>query len=243
MIAFSDRRHLAPLRQMRRHRRVAWGMALAAGLAVAAVTRPILGLIAWALYPLFERLQWWIAVRAWRARVSKASLPFLTALRALLEAGFSFPDALFRLSRASRGGSLGASLGGELAAFASGRTLGRCLFRFRRVVGGDTAAPWAWLCWAADKGLPLLPLVSEMIGHAELERDWEEKIRSLRNGAVAQAILAACLPWGLLGVVSAFDPEWLTVYWREGPVFSVTAACVIWQGVGLWIGYRESRFL
>ena len=176
---------------------MAWGLGL----------RPHFGLLVFFLVPTGLR-RLWQAWRAYRIRcLERAAVTFLEALLGLLRVGLSFPSALFHLVH-HLPGAFAAELSPYLGRFEEGKSLTRCLERFRlHTQLGQVDLYLGLLMAAYREGLSMVPLLEHAVPILTAEQGYRERALSLRWAATVQAAVASLIPWALFGVLTYFQPE------------------------------------
>lgn len=194
------------------------------------------------LVPIYvaAHVQWRAAAE--RRRLEADALAHWYALRGFVASGISLPHALFRLAEPNQN-RYAKRLRRVLERYEDGSPLGTCLERFRqklplRLSGSCLVA----IEVAYAQGLPLVPLLDEVLPVLEWERAATVRLGDLRRAALAQAIFAFLLPWGVLGASRAIAPELFNHGIGGAVLFAVVAGCLVWEILGAVVLWKLSAF-
>ena len=169
-------------------------------------------------------------------------LNFLYALPGLLEVGISFTQAL-EILRPQKAGTLQNLLDWGIHHFKRGAPLNATFVRLKAKTPEPLVSRALQILEMAQrKGIALQPLVRSSIESLEAEVQVREKLAQLRKSLLVQVALAFCTPWILGAATAWFQPE-LVEFWKsqKQSAFWVWGA-FLWEGIGLWILYHQTRF-
>lgn len=216
---------------------LAWGAALlgvTAALVVGVILRrPVLGPLCLVVTPAFVR--WALAAnRARRRRLLEAEMvTFFHGLRGLTRAGLALPSALFHLSR-TLPGDLPPIVHRYLKSYEKGRPLARCLEDFRAQVElSSSSVAIALLGLAYRQGLSVAPILEQALPALEADLQARQRADQIRKAALAQGVLAAAIPWGLVFVLKLFQPDVVDSFFSSRLAPFVVGGALIWEGVGI----------
>lgn len=169
-------------------------------------------------------------------------LNFLYALPGLLEVGISFTQALDIL-RPKNSGTLQNLLNWGIHNFKRGVPLNATFVRLE----AKTPEPLVGrtlqiLEMAQRKGIALQPLVRSSIESLEAEVQVREKLAQMRKSLLFQMAIAFCTPWILGAVTAWFQPELIEFWGARQQSALVVWGAFLWEGMGLWILYHQTRF-
>lgn len=188
------------------------------------------------------RISTQLALHRLQNAILREFLNFLYALPGLLEVGISFTQAL-EILRPQKAGTLKNLLDWGIHHFKRGAPLNATFIRLKAKTPEPLVSRALQIFEMAQrKGIAFQPLVRSSIESLEAEVQVREKLAHLRKSLLVQVALAFCTPW-ILGVTTAwFQPE-LVEFWKsqKQSAFVVWGA-FLWEGMGLWVLYHQTRF-
>jgi Flp pilus assembly protein TadB len=194
----------------------------------AAVAGPSAMLVGWGL-------------EAHRARRFEGeAMAVLEALRGLLRSGALSPPAALARIGASGDGAGARRLRTRLAALDDGESFDGTLRRFaRKLDGKPVAEAFLAVADASRAGLPVLPMLDRALPELRARALAEEKLRAVRSRTVAQAVVAALVPWCLAALMAASSPEpWPS----DGRVTAARLLALSLEIAGIAVAWRLTCF-
>lgn len=176
-----------------------------------------------------------------RARRFEAdALSVLEALRGLVRSGaMSPPAALARIGRLGENHG-NRRLRSRLQAIDRGETFEGALRRFARKLGDSpVAATFRAVAEASQAGLPILAMLDRALPELRAQALADEKLRAVRARAVAQAVIASLVPWGLSWLFVATDAG---VSASNDFVLTTRLLALALEGFGIAVAWRLTCF-
>ncbi|NBW99225.1 hypothetical protein EBR03_06605 [bacterium] len=194
------------------------------------------------VWVLGTRISAQLALHRLQNAILREFLSFLYALPGLLEVGISFTQAL-EILRPQKEGTLQTLLDWGIHHFKRGAPLNATFVRLKAKIPEPLVSRSLQIFEMAQrKGIALQPLVRNSIESLEAEVQVREKLAQLRKSLLFQVALAFCTPWILGAATAWFQPE-LVEFWKSQKQSALVVwGAFLWEGMGLWILYHQTRF-